>query len=202
MTGEPENRQWKPTPKSRRCYHRVISGIERGGTLRFLTLTSSNDSPPTCQASFRALYMRLKRRGLMQGYIKVPEYTKAGRQHLHVLFRGTYIDQRLLSHFWMQIHKAGVVDIRKVRSKSPRRAIASEMAKYMAKENSLRYSWNWDWVWRGFVKDWQALKRRYHQLHDAGCVYPFWRLLRLWKHALHYGDRHILLLMPTTDIPP
>jgi len=100
--------QWQPTQKSRRCYHRVLSGVERGGTLRFLTLTSSNESPDTCQRSFRALYMRLKRRNLIQGYIKVPEMSKNGKQHLHVLFRGSYLEQSLISNWWQEIHHAKV----------------------------------------------------------------------------------------------
>lgn len=150
---------WQPTQKSRRCYHRVISGVERGGVLRFLTLTSSNESPDTCQRSFRTLYMRLQRRGLMKGYIKVPERSKNGKQHLHVLFRGSYIDQALLSHWWQEIHKAKVVDIRKAGYGRGDKGIAADMASYMAKDNNFRYSWNWDWVWRGFVKDWNRLKK-------------------------------------------
>ena len=150
---------WHPSQKSRRCYHRVISGIERGGTLRFLTLTSSNESPDTCQRSFRSLYMRLKRKGLIEGYIKVPELSKNGKQHLHVLFRGSYIDQALLSQLWQELHKAKIVDIRKVSDNVDKRKLASDMASYMSKQNAYRYSWNWTWVWRGFVKDWTKLKR-------------------------------------------
>ena len=150
---------WQPSAKSRRCYHRVISGVERGGELRFLTLTSSNESPDTCQRSFRALYMRLKRRNLIKGYVKVPEKSKNGKQHLHVLFRGSYIEQALISHWWQEIHHASVVDIRKMKAGRNRKAIASYMAKYMSKENVYRYSWSWGWVWRGFVKDWARLKK-------------------------------------------
>lgn len=167
-----EKPAWNPTAKSRRCYHRVISGIERGGQLRFLTLTSSNESPSTCQRSFRALYMRLKRRNLIKGYIKVPEDSKNGKQHLHILFRGSYIEQALISHWWQEIHHAKIVDIRKVGPKRDKKQLAAYMAKYMSKENIYRYSWNWGWVWRGFVKDWQTLKRliteRYGDCYDRG----------------------------------
>lgn len=150
---------WIPTPKSRRCYHRVISGVERGGTLRFLTLTSSDESPDSCQKSFRVLYMRLKRRNLIKGYIKVPNLSKNGKQHLHVLFRGSYIEQQLLSHWWQEIHQAKVVDIKIVRRGTDPKKLASEMASYMAKNNAFRYSWSWGWVWRGFAGDWAKLKK-------------------------------------------
>lgn len=173
--------KFAPTAKSRRCYHRVISGIERGGQLRFLTLTSSNDSPSTCQRSFRALYMRLKRRGLMKGYIKVPELSKNGKQHLHVLFRGSYIDAYMLMEMWQEIHHAKVLHITRLKTRS-KRGIASYMAKYLSKEqNWFRYSWNWDWVWRGFVKDYYALKRLWRHYHPEATAKDFRTLILFWQ---------------------
>jgi len=95
----------------------------------------------------------------MQGYIKVPELSKNGKQHLHVLFRGSYIEQALISHLWQKLHHAKIVDIRSVSSNVDKRKLASDMASYMAKDNAYRYSWNWDWVWRGFCRDWAKLKK-------------------------------------------
>ncbi len=169
------------TPKSRRCYHRVISGIERGGELRFLTLTSSKESPDTCQRSFRALYMRLKRRDLIQGYIKVPERSKNGKQHLHVLFRGKFIEQAMISEWWQEIHKAQIVDIRNVGTKRHPKQLASYMAKYMSKENIYRYSWNWGWVWRGFVKDYQRLKKAYKCVRSDVNLVGFQEFIKWWR---------------------
>lgn len=175
---------WEPTQKSRRCYHRVMSGIERGGTLRFLTLTASNQSPDTAQRSFRALYMRLKRRGLIKGYIKVPEMSKNGKQHLHVLFRGSYIEQALISHWWEELHQAKVIDIRAVSYKRGKKYLAGYMAKYLSKDNMFRYSWNWDWVWRGFCRDWTKLKKLYNHVNACGSNIPFSDLLKLWRFWL------------------
>jgi len=172
---------WHPSQKSRRCYHRVISGIERGGILRFLTLTSSKDSPDSCQGSFRALYGRLKYRGLIKGYIKVPELSKNGKQHVHILFRGGYIDQKYLSDLWQEIHHAKIVDIRRVGVNVDKRKLASDMASYMAKDNAFRYSWNWDWVWRGFCNDWKKLKLHWRTLNAAGANHSFADLLRWWR---------------------
>jgi len=173
--------KFQPSPKSRRCYHRVISGIERGGELRFLTLTSSADSPDTCQRSFRALYMRLLRRGLIKGYIKVPEKSKNGKQHLHVLFRGSYLEQALISTWWQQIHHAKIIDIRKVYYQNSRKRVASYMAKYMTKESLYRYSWSWGWVWRGFVGDWTRLKKLWRYFNESGAYYDWGALLRWWR---------------------
>lgn len=165
-----------------------MSGLQRGGQLRFLTLTSSKDSPETCQPSFRALYMRLKRRGLLRGYIKVPENTKAGKQHLHVLFRGKYIDQVLISRWWDEIHHAKIVDIRAVKKGQNRRKIASDMASYMAKSTIYRYSWNWGWVWRGFCRDWAELKRRIRGYALSGWDTPFQDVIRFWTRCLWAGS--------------
>ena len=171
--------------KSRRCYHRVISGLERGGSFRFLTLTSSNLSPDTCQRSWRCLYMRLKRRGLVRAYIKVPELSKNGKQHLHVILEGEYIAQAAISEMWQEIHHAKVVDIRRAYAGQNKNGLASYMAKYMAKDNYFRYSWSWSWVWKGFVKDWKALIKVWRYHGAIGPPIPFATFLILWRHFLH-----------------
>jgi len=186
--------KWQPSPKSRRCYHRVISGIERGGRLRFLTLTSSDDSPDICQSSWRSLYRYLSRHGLVRGYIKVPEKSKNGKQHLHVLFRGEYIAQALISRKWQALHKAKVVDIRAVNRKLGKKGLASYMAKYMSKENIYRYSWSWGWVWRGFCNDWKNLKRIAWHFRDFGLDIPFDRVLRVWHMCLKVGSPEFIYL--------
>lgn len=194
-----EDNRWIPTQKSKRCYHRVISGIERGGAFRFLTLTASNQSPDLAQHSFRVLYKRLHRRGLIRGYIKVPEMSKNGKQHVHVLFRGDYIDQRLISHWWQEIHHAKVVDIRRVGLRRSKRNIASYMAKYMSKDNWYRYSWNWDWVWKGFCGDWKKLKRLFRQVEGsihAGNVAMLCKLWRMWLKGFWRPDFSLLLEPP------
>lgn len=153
--------------KRRRCFQRVISGIQRGGRLRFITLTSSDVAPADIQKSWKILYKRLRRRNLIKGYIKVIEFTKAGRPHLHILFRGSYIEQALLSAWWQDIHKSYRVDIREMktygRGKKGKRIthemVANYMSKYMSKEGAGRYSWSWGWVWPGFCRHWEIYKR-------------------------------------------
>lgn len=174
----------KSSQKSRRCYHRVISGLERGGNFRFLTLTSSNESPDSCQRDWRCLYMRLQRRGLIQAYIKVPELSKNGKQHLHIIFRGEYITQAMISELWQELHKAKVVDIRRCNLARGKRGLASYMAKYMSKDNFFRYSWSWSWVWRGFCKHWQRLKRTFWYHQALGIKATFLDILNVWRHFL------------------
>jgi len=139
--------------------------------------------------------MRLKRRNLIKGYIKVPEQSKNGKQHLHVLFRGSYIEQAMISAWWLEIHKAQVVDIRKVKGGRTPKQLASYMAKYMSKENLYRYSWNWGWVWRGFVKDWKRLKVLFVWVVgeiNSRNVADLLRLWRLWLHDFWQPDFTLL----------
>lgn len=173
------------TPKHRRCFHRIMSGLELGGELRFLTLTSSPDAPCDIQRSWRKLYMRLKRRGLISGYIKVPEQTKSGLQHIHIIYRGCYISQAYVSAMWQKIHKSKVVDIRMVKLSGTKAKVANYLAKYMSKESAGRYSWSWYWVWPGFCRHWQLYKSWYtHHLINNG-IGTFATLLRGWRWWLH-----------------
>jgi len=158
-----------------------MSGLERGGSLRFLTLTSSPEATQDIQKSWRALYMRLKRRNLIQGYIKVPELTLAGRMHLHILFRGEYIAQVLLSKWWQEIHHSKIVDIRSFRPHGGKKRTAAYMAKYMSKENAGRYSWSLGWVWRGFCRHWLLWKRFWREWYEKPGETAFSNCLTGWQ---------------------
>lgn len=139
-------------------YHRVMSGLEKQGTIRLITLTTSHECQnETFQKHFRMLRMRLLRRKVLLDYIRCPEYTKTHLRHEHILFRGSYIEQRYLSKLWSDIHGAPVVDIRLV--KGQRGRAAGYMANYMAKAPSGRYAYSWGWVWKGFAGTWAKMKR-------------------------------------------
>ena len=131
--------------------------------------------------------MRLKRRKLVSDYIRVSEITEAGRSHIHMIFRGSYIEQKYLSYLWSNIHQSPVVDIRKIRGKKKdKKRVASYLAKYMTKELYKRYSWSWGWVYKGFVKVW---KQALQQLNDfqwfRDSPDSFFRFLHLWQDHLH-----------------
>lgn len=171
--------------RAKRCFHRVMSGLEKGGSLRLITLTSSDTAPADIQTSFRKLAMRLRRRGLLTAYLKVIETKDDWRQHIHLIFRGPYLAKAMLSFLWTELHNSPIVDIRKVdlRYKSKRR-VASYLAKYMAKELFRRYSWSWEWVYKGFVATWTAAKRLLFSLS------PPEMFTQLWPHFLHLWANH------------
>lgn len=131
--------------------------------------------------------MRLKRRGLMQDYLRVIEMKSTSRDHIHVIYRGKYIPQEYLSQLWNKIHQSPIVDIRSIRPwKTDRQRVASYLAKYMSKELWRRYSWSWGWVYKGFVKVWQKalrLFRHFQFLHPENK--SFHRFLGFWRDHLH-----------------
>lgn len=169
-----------------RCFHRVISGFERGGQLRLLTLTSSPASPPNIQRSLRMLIMRLRRRGLLKDYLRVIEVTESGLNHVHMIFRGSYIEQREVARLWKAIHAANVVDIRSVKSAyGSKRRVASYLAKYMVKGMHRRYSWSRSWVYPGFVAVWKCALRIFRSYRSQQIPSgKFSQFLSLWHHHL------------------
>lgn len=179
-------KEWHRARRKGRMYHRVRSGMKLGGNLKLITLTTSLVAARnglSIQASFRSLMMRMRRRRLVSGYVKVIEYTRAGLPHIHAVIRGPYISQSWLSQAWGEIHRSPIVDVRGVRGLG---GAASYLAKYMGKDDRARYSWSWDWVWKGFVGSWKALLV-YGFRHDA----PMVDIIRLWESILETYARNL-----------
>ncbi len=166
----------------KRMYHRVRSGLSKPGVVRLLTLTTSPEaSSRNYQADFRKLQMRLKRRGLIEDYIRCPERTESGLRHDHIIFRGSYIEQAYLSYLWAKIHDSPVVDIRRVRG---RHSLACYLANYLAKSPAGRYSYSWGWVWKGFAGSWKILKR-----FSRGMGWDYKYLLTIWQNCVIWNVR-------------
>lgn len=91
--------------------------------------------------------MRLRRRWGRFEYIGVREI-KGDRQHLHLVFRGEYMEQALISAMWQDIYSSKVVDIWVVYKA---RGGARYLAKYLAKEAFSRYWASLNWVFKGWV---------------------------------------------------
>lgn len=185
----------------KRCFCRVISGLEKDPDCRFVTLTSSPQSANPIQRDFRRLTMRLKRLHLLTDYIKVIELTQSGLEHIHMVFRGSYIESQLLSHLWDKIHQAPNTDIRRVwQAQSSYRRVAGYIAKEMSKQGYRRYSWSWGWVYKGFVGIWKQAKHFYSQatFFSQGEL-DFGHFLDLWHVHLktHSPPERFLLFLET-----
>jgi len=134
----------------RRFYQRYFAGVGVGGQLRILTLTTSDEAVASgydIHRHFRALVLRLRRRYGAFEYIGVKE-VKGGREHLHIVFRGKYMEQALISAIWQAIHQSKVVDIRAVYKA---RGGVRYLAKYLAKDAINRYWASYNWVFQGWV---------------------------------------------------
>jgi len=111
-----------------------------GRPTRFITLTINprvGESPEARLAllanSWRLIVKRLRRRHPSEPveFLAVVEETKNGEPHLHILMRGPYIPQKLLSTWMAELAESPIVDIRKINSVS--KAVLY-VAKYIAKK--------------------------------------------------------------------
>lgn len=142
----------------RRFYQRYFTGVGVGGRLRILTLTTSDEAIEQgfdIHRHFRALVMRLRRRWGRFEYIGVKE-VKGDREHLHLVFRGEYMQQVQVSAMWASLHHSPVVDIRAVWGS---RGGARYLAKYLAKSAASRYWASYNWVFKGWVGWSKRVKR-------------------------------------------
>jgi len=99
--------------------------------------------------------MRLRRRWGVFQYIGVKEI-KGDREHLHLVFRGSYMQKAVISAMWGSLHLSPIVDIQAVYEA---RGGARYLAKYLAKEALNRYWASYDWVFRGWVGWSRRVKR-------------------------------------------
>jgi len=127
-----------------------------GHANRFITLTASMKAGINTEErlhalshAWRVIMLRLRRLhpGIDIQYLVIVEATKHGEPHLHILYRGPFIPQRVLSHWMSQLISSPICDIRKVRSQ---RELIRYVAKYVTKKpaqfgTSKRY-----WQSRGY----------------------------------------------------
>lgn len=179
-----------------RAFHRFLSGIKRcrylGRNVYFLTLTSSNER---CYEFLdRDVEVLIKRCRVFFGSF---EYcmikTHEGNGVVHILFHskgceGLRYDalHAWFSVNWNQIHRAPNVWICKTYGA---KRLAGYMVQYLAsQEGETRMSWSWGWVHRGFVRDWEGVKRNSEDIKRAIEVWdwylandPLWLRARLNK---------------------
>lgn len=173
-----------------RTFFKVISGLRKykkqGKRLRWITLTVSPGNDKDFQRNWRKLIMRLRRKGLVKEYLRVPEKTKNGVRHEHILFLGKFIEQAYLSFLWKKITGDYVVWVSKVVSKT-----AQYLAKYASKCPEWRVSNSRCWVVRRLCGEWEDFKRGARELNlPYRDLYKVWtnatiqRVSRLWEYIL------------------
>lgn len=98
---------------------------------RFVTLSKVGPDLQTVYRRLQTLSQALRRRGYTWEYLAVPERHQNGSWHLHLIQRGDYIPQKVLSERAESAGMGRVVHIRKIQE--PKQA-ARYLVKYMSKE--------------------------------------------------------------------
>ena len=162
--------------RQKRFFHRAMSGLEIGGHVRVLHLTSSPESPLDIHRSFRAFVMRVRRRYGRFEYIGLKAMTKSGLLHLHLLYKGAFMPQVWISRTWKELHKAPIVHIESLRGAKKR--LGGYLVKHLTGEDGRlnRFWWSWGWVYPGFVKDWNLICQRRGPSRLA-----YWKRWLAWK---------------------
>jgi len=124
-------------PERRR---QLMAQAASGEPNRFITLTTNprvGEGPEqrlkALSHAWNVIVKRLRRQHPNKRceYLAVVEATKRGEPHLHILYRGPFVPQKVLS-FWMaELTEAKIVDIRKVKHQ---REVVRYVAKYITKK--------------------------------------------------------------------
>lgn len=143
-----------------------------GNPISFVTLTASPDHHESPDAMARALvrgWRNIIQRGQREGLFDNPQYLavfeehKSGWPHLHILFRGPYVDQQWLSDRMKEYAHGPNVWITKI---SSQRQISRYIAKYVSKgparyEGCKRYWRSRNWIIDSeYIAKREALKAR------------------------------------------
>jgi len=106
---------------------------------RFITLTVNPSAPGTPEEhllqlshAWKTIVKRIRRKHPKKAinYLVVVESTKRGQPHLHILFRGPYVHQSVLSRWMDELLSSPIVDIRKIKNQ---REVVRYVAKYVGK---------------------------------------------------------------------
>lgn len=159
FASEQSDKSGQTSRRARRFYQRFFTGAfvgrtsadPRGGRLRFLTLTSSDQAvieQLDIHKSWTKLKKRIRRAWGSFEYIAVKEH-KGDRIHVHMVFRGPFIPQDWIEKAWLDIHHSIIVKIETV-DKKRKRGMGWELAKYLSKE-CCHYWQSYGWVFEGWV---------------------------------------------------
>lgn len=144
-----------------------------GVTLKFVTLTYRNDvTRQQVRRSLQHLVQSFRRQGKVFEYARFPEYTKAGRIHLHLVVLAPFIYQLDLSEAWRIASQGSyIVDIRRIWSD---KQLAAYVTKYVAKQPAGKITYS-----RNFPQFQDILDRKGQPKEHPGHHYTFFRPYQL-----------------------
>jgi hypothetical protein len=148
-------------------YYKVDHLISLGNPERFITLSRAGRTPKEINYNLKKLVQGIRRLGLVFEYAAVVELHLNGHAHLHLMQRGDFIEQALLSEMWKKYtaksYQGGscIVDIRRI---DPNQNVKGYLLKYLKK--------TWELEAQN-PKSWHALQAAYPGLNH-------YRMSRNW----------------------
>lgn len=137
------------------------------------------------------LFKRIQRYASQFGrhvaFFGIREWYSDGRVHAHIMFRGCYIPQKLLSTWWSDIHHSPYCWTNYAYGAHSH--AVGYISKYFSKGAVGRSFASQDWVYRGYIKDFHEISSRYYQ--DM-------RLLIIKWHA--HLSRHVRAPSPIESV--
>jgi hypothetical protein len=115
--------------------HRLGHLAGLNGPERFITLSAASDSVRGAYEALRRLSRLLRRRGYIWEYLAVPERHQNGLYHLHLLQKGSFVPQKVLSQMAERSGMGRVVWIERIKgSEHGVNAAPKYLVKYMTKD--------------------------------------------------------------------
>jgi hypothetical protein len=141
-------------------YYKVDYLLSAGNPERFITLTRAGDTTERIRLNLQHLIQSLRRKGYVFEYAAIVELHRNGQAHLHLLQRGDFIPQRVLSKIWhictskgYQGKGSSIVDIRSIEGNQN---VKGYVLKYLKK------TWEQE---KHNPKSWFALQEKYPGLN-------------------------------------
>jgi hypothetical protein len=145
----------------KKLYWAMKTGIKKHSLkqwLRFITLTSSEQSPKDIRKSFKKLVYELRRDGKKIEYLAV--VTDEGLGVIHAIYFGSYLKREYLIGKWKVIHGAWNIDIRAVENKDSGNFQKYLFQNYIKNQKGMvSVFWSRQWMWSGALKEWTKLKK-------------------------------------------
>lgn len=171
-------RRWNCPTCARRQKRRFLKSLSETSVDALLTLTCDPKRFRDPTQAFRLmshqipnLMKRLRRHFPLAAidYLVVWEETRRGWPHAHVLMRGPYLPQRLISRLWRELAFSPIVDIRRVHQ---RREVAAYVGKYLSKQPRVPPGYR---RFRSSQTFWAGEPPNRHHRPDGPSLWSLWR---------------------------
>lgn len=207
-------KSWSCPDCSKMRRRQLIAEAKEGAPNRFITLTVNPnwfDSPEErarrLVKAWRAVLKAYSRAWPKREreYLAVFELTKRGEPHLHICWRGGWVDQKWLSTMMRRLIGAPIVDVRKIQTG---KKVAEYITKYISKRNIRIGTCKRYWRSKKYLAE---TKKERKARRNKGCT--FWILQydyasyvewcsRLYSAHKITPEREAIFVLPGSEAKP